>query len=266
MVKNITVVAVTTVNHELTKRAIDRTTSQCHCTEVLVASDKDFYSGSSYVKIDQNFDIGHYNDFMLKQLVDYVNTDYALIVQYDGMAVNKHLWTDSFLDYDYIGAPWFWMPVNCRVGNGGFSLRSRKLLEKLAELEYDSQTSEDQVICQLNRAGLESLGCKFAPTDLAHRFSHEREAGWYASFGFHGGFNVPFYLDYAGIKEYIQLVENRTSPNQLEIIPYCYAKGYLDLADLGIELGRQSDKQFDDKFGQYLQDNSSRFNFLLNQV
>jgi len=27
-----------------------------------------------------------------------------------------------------------------------------------------------------------------------------------------------------------------------------------------IELGRQSYKQFDDKFGQYLQDNSSRFN------
>ena len=70
-----------------------------------------------------------------------------LVIQDDGHIVNPSLWDEEFLKYDYIGLPWpfedSWIekqlkeqrpiirkvyPKN-RVGNGGFSLRSRKFLE-----------------------------------------------------------------------------------------------------------------------------------------
>ena len=41
-----------------------------------------------------------------------------------------------FFDYDYIGAPWPNNFVN-RVGNGGFSLRSKKFLELTAKIPYN---------------------------------------------------------------------------------------------------------------------------------
>jgi hypothetical protein len=44
--------------------------------------------------------------------------------------VNPAAWDPEFLDWDYIGAKWFWAEAGKRVGNGGFSLRSYKLLEQ----------------------------------------------------------------------------------------------------------------------------------------
>jgi hypothetical protein len=60
---------------------------------------------------------------------------------------SPHKITD-FLQYDYIGAPWdsSWFPFNkqYRVGNGGFSLRTRsKILALLALIPYNRKMPED---------------------------------------------------------------------------------------------------------------------------
>jgi hypothetical protein len=59
------------------------------------------------------------------------------VVQYDGMAANKMHWSDDYYNYDYIGAPWpdrfTWIRPEEKVGNGGFSLRSMKLIEALRD-------------------------------------------------------------------------------------------------------------------------------------
>ncbi len=83
--------------------------------------------------------INEYSRFCLENLHRYVDTEHVLIVQYDGFILNPRLWRDEFLDYDYIGAPWFvadWLVQDFTfpkrllgtriVGNGGFSLRSKK--------------------------------------------------------------------------------------------------------------------------------------------
>jgi len=88
-----------------------------------------------------------YNHFIVYRLHEYVDTSHALVVQNDGYVVNPEEWSDQFLEYDYIGAPWpmpqddfsFRDPLGNiqRVGNGGFSLRSKKILKKkLLELKF----------------------------------------------------------------------------------------------------------------------------------
>jgi hypothetical protein len=104
-----------------------------------------------------------------------------LIVQHDGYILNPDLWTDEFLEYDYIGAPW----EDGTVGNGGFSLRSQRLMETVASMTWRLH-HEDCLICGPLRGPLEDAGFKFAPTDVAARFSFERyAAGYQRTFGFH---------------------------------------------------------------------------------
>ena len=69
-----------------------------------------------------------YCKFIVKDLVKHIDTDFVLICQHDGFILNPKAWTDDFYLYDYIGAPW-WHQDHKAVGNGGFSLRSKKLLQ-----------------------------------------------------------------------------------------------------------------------------------------
>lgn len=125
-----------------------------------------------------------YSRFVLRDLVNHIDTDFVLIVQYDGYIINPKAWTKRFLDYDYIGAPWWYDGHN--VGNGGFSLRSRAMLE--ACMKIPALHPEDDTI-RLYAQQLKMMGIKFAPEALAERFSFEqnwKHTEYKGSFGFHG--------------------------------------------------------------------------------
>ncbi len=126
-----------------------------------------------------------YSKFILYDLCKYIETRYCLLVQWDGYILNPELWSDEFFNYDYIGAPW---PSNThftkdgtevRVGNGGFSFRSRKLLNAFNNLGLEFTDGgkgffhEDGQICNYYRKELEEYGIKFAPVEVAARFSTE---------------------------------------------------------------------------------------------
>ena len=132
-----------------------------------------------------------YSHFIIKRLADYIQTDFILIVQTDGFIVNIDRWTDGFLKYDYIGAPWHEsqlqpeMNKNHLVGNGGFSLRSRRLQEYLRDDPNIHVTHpEDVSICQTYRSYLEDKGFTYAPVQLAHQFCCENYI-WNNAFGHH---------------------------------------------------------------------------------
>lgn len=143
-----------------------------------------------------------YSEFIFKEVVNYVDTDYFIIFQADGFILNWRAWTDEFYKYDYIGAPWHWYPDDMKVGNGGFSFRSKKLHLLLQDERFQLQNDfhireyqEDHNICRIFRDYLEKQGIKYAPVELAEQFSIE---AWKApdnkykySFGFHG-FSVDF--------------------------------------------------------------------------
>lgn len=146
-------------------------------------------------------DTNDYSEFIIHQLNDHINTEYVLIVQNDGYIANHNAWSDEFLKYDYIGAPWFIgachvdgfpaVTIENRVGNGGFSLRSKKLLTYIQELTTINANvhPEDVYICRQMRNILCNLGIKFAPFEIASKFSLEVnhvDSKYNGQFGWHG--------------------------------------------------------------------------------
>ena len=137
-----------------------------------------------------------YSHFVIKRLADFIKTDFVLIVQTDGFIVNVARWNPEFLKYDYIGAPWHpsqlqpQMNPNHLVGNGGFSLRSKRLQEYLRDDPNIKDTHpEDVAICQWYRSYLEDKGFTFAPVEIAHQFSCENYL-WNNAFGHHAYFHL----------------------------------------------------------------------------
>ena len=139
-----------------------------------------------------------YQDFLLYQINDYINTDFAFFMQSDGFIINPEKFSQSFFDFDYIGAPW---PQNIFkkikvdgpvVGNGGFSIRSKKLLNLCKNIPKGDYFywHEDTMISLYYKKHFEDAGCKFAPIELASQFSIENplhEGHTIENcFGFHG--------------------------------------------------------------------------------
>ena len=129
-----------------------------------------------------------YSELLLKGLRQYVAGTHVLIIQWDSFILHPELWTDDFLQYDYIGAVWPHHP-DTPVGNGGFSLRSVKLLEALESPAIVRRHPEDFCICVDNKETLENqFGIRFASIQVAEQFAIERTS-WHPAFGFHGFFN-----------------------------------------------------------------------------
>jgi hypothetical protein len=202
MQNNLTIVAVDTAYPALTRRAIEQAVKVTGSEKVLVFSDQDILPGSQFVKIDP-IDQVEYSRIVFKDLTAYIETDHYMCIQYDGMPIDSKFWNDEYLNYDFIGAAWPWGAPNRRVGNGGFSVRSRRLAELCADPKLvfnppghgDNNYMEDLHICVMYADYLESQGIKYAPVDLAKQFSAEIPGGRFDTYGFHGTLCLPYYLD-----------------------------------------------------------------------
>lgn len=195
----ITLVAIDTdpLALPLIRYAVERTLVGLNVTETLFFGTHPLNIGENFIRIAPFDSMDSYSEFVIKCLWPYITTEFMLIVQWDGFVTNPHLWEDEFLRYDYIGAPWPFYNDSMRVGNGGFSIRSQRLLQSCKSPtfrrypELKGGGAEDVVICRIYRKALESTGITFAPEDLAGRFSHEIGPYPGSTFGFHGPFNMP---------------------------------------------------------------------------
>ncbi len=147
-----------------------------------------------------------YSNFIIFELYKYIKTSHVLIVQWDGFIINPKKWKKNFILFDYIGAPFipriksssYSRDLNDDfyvIGNGGFSLRSRKLIEAPSKYNlFDDKkltnSNEDGFFCVLHRKFLESKGFKWAPFNIAREFSIESPLNISElidlPFGFHG--------------------------------------------------------------------------------
>jgi len=149
-----------------------------------------------------------YSDMCVHGFDSLCMTPYLLVWQWDGFIVNPELWSNEFLEWDYIGAPHglYWRQVanwlksmwpnwpnpfdvsghGDIAGNGGFSLRSKKFLQATNGLSRSGITpaDEDLYLCVERRHELESQGIKFCPAEIAKKFSIDSE-DVVRSFGFH---------------------------------------------------------------------------------
>lgn len=140
-----------------------------------------------------------------KELPKLMKTTHMLTVDWDAGIIHPEVWTNEFLEYDYIGARWPWLPKGMNIGNGGFCLMSKKLLESVSALpNFLESTCLDGDIGQRFRPKLESdYGIKFASEDLAGKFSYERDIPCAPTFGYHGFFNMPRHVDDDSMKKLI---------------------------------------------------------------
>lgn len=126
----------------------------------------------------------YWNNF---ELWKYVTTDHALTIHLDGYVLNPESWQPQWLDYDFIGAPWRSGHNSYRVGNDGFCLKSRRLLNRVAALQWHDMASDD-LVCVAHREQLVADGYKFAPPEVAAAFAIEDPVAESVpkTFGFHG--------------------------------------------------------------------------------
>lgn len=193
----VTLCAVTSVNVPATVRALEHSMAHIDFAACKLFTDAEIAPtgiGIDVIKIPGLSSVADYSNFVLKQLVDQIDTSHCLIVQWDGYVVDASKWQPAFLDFDYIGARWPQFIDGHDVGNGGFSLRSRRLMEECKSREFQSSHAEDVAIARINRDWLEGRGMRFANGATADMFSAERGGSIYTSFGFHGVWHMPIVL------------------------------------------------------------------------
>ena len=215
---SVTLCAVSSSNLRATVLAMETSLAQIEFADALLFTDRspadlglDASSPIRVVPINPIRSAESYSRFMLSELADHISTDHALIVQWDGHVIDAARWQDTFLDFDYIGASWPQFDDGHDVGNGGFSLRSRRLMEACLQQDFQSHHPEDLAIGRTNRAFLEELGLRFAPNELADQFSAERSGNPAMTFGYHGVFLMPQVLGGSGFWEVYKGLSDRRS-------------------------------------------------------
>ena len=231
---DVTLVAVSSVALAATVAALEGSMRQCAFGKVLLLSDRRPVLSASieWRRIERIGSRADYSRFMLRDLASHISTKHALCIQWDGFVLNGAAWDTAFLEYDYIGAPWPQFTDGHNVGNGGFSLRSRRLIEACRDLPFDGQEAEDIVIARRFRKQLEQNGFRFAPETVARAFAYERTKPTGSEFGFHGVFNLVRYLSAADARALFRSLEPGVlaKSETMEILRWALAKGQGRLA------------------------------------
>lgn len=204
ILNDVTLVCITTVRVERAIKALKFSSKNIKFNSVKLFTQEIVNDSDIEVIQINNLNYEDYSKFVVYDLHKYINTSHALIIQDDGFVVNPDKWDDEFLKYDYIGAIWKLPEDNfsyrdifgkiIRVGNGGFSLRSKQLLSLATKLNltwkpYFGYWNEDGFFTCHNRHIYEMHGCVFPTVEVASRFSHEhpvKENENIIPFGFHG--------------------------------------------------------------------------------
>ena len=231
---NVTLLCVETREPELAHWAIDRCLGRARFAKVVLLTNLDRLTerrpGVEYAQAPPIKTIEDYSKLLLSDLSQYVEGSHVLIIQWDSFIVHPDLWDDEFLQYDYIGAVWPHHPKN-PVGNGGFSLRSKKLIQAIQHPEFIKKHPEDFCICADNEDFLHRQTLKIAPVGVAERFAVERTT-WHAAFGFHGFFNFANVLTDQELIICMQLIPQNSLSNldAYELISSLKAQNRVTLA------------------------------------
>ncbi len=198
---DVTLVMVETREHELAYLAVGECLDKAEFGNVLIFTDQaGYFRGQG--------DIIHVPDWPEKigwsrhtwqGISPYMRTSHALCIQWDSWIMDPGKWRDEWLQYDFIGAPW-WYKDGKNVGNGGFSLRSTRLMRYLRDHRdrFPCHTAlDDDLLCRGYRPELEDRGFVWAPQDVAQDFAFEcvRPDKSATHFGFHACFNFGIVLD-----------------------------------------------------------------------
>tara|TARA_R100000008_G_scaffold83463_1_gene68931 strand:- start:81 stop:746 length:666 start_codon:yes stop_codon:yes gene_type:complete len=188
---NVTLIAISSIKIERTIKALQYSCRGINFGAVKFVTHADVDpEGITIHKIPEVTNKWDFSKITVYDLPKYVDTEYCILVEWDGFIVNPEQWTDEFLNYDWTGPLWTmghnYFDKNgnrVRVGDG-ISLRSKKLMSLASELnipwlpftnngQHEPGYWEDSWICVKNRHIYEQHGCKFAPIELAAKWGRE---------------------------------------------------------------------------------------------
>jgi len=187
---NVSLIAVTSGEEAECIKALNYSSQHIKFAKKILFTDKIVHNDDvQIIKTREFTSIGDWGKFIIFELHEFIDTDFVLLVHADGFVVNPSSWSNDFLEYDYIGAPWPVPKDNTsfrdhygniiRVGNS-VSLRSKRLLSLPSSIGlkwsgFDGGfPHEDGFICVQHRHTLvEDFRMKFPPLELAMRFGRE---------------------------------------------------------------------------------------------
>jgi hypothetical protein len=232
---NVTLLCVETREPDLAHWAIDKCLSGTQFAKVVLITNLDRLGTKradiEYVQAPQIKTTKDYSELLLTGLDQYVEGSHVLVIQWDSFVIHPELWTSSFLTYDYIGGVWPHHPTTA-VGNGGFSLRSVKLLQAMKKPGFMKKHPEDYCICVDNKEFLaQECGIRIAPTGVAEQFAVERSP-WHPAFGFHGFFNFGRVLNDVELTAFIKLLPQNylSGLDVYDLISHLRQEGRLEMA------------------------------------
>lgn len=196
---DVTLVLIETREHDLAELALQDCERLVDFGEVLVFTDRP----SQFLRADRRVvtvpdwpnKMGWSRCFWY-EVAQEVRTSHALGIQWDSWVVAPEMWTDEFLEYDYVGAPW-WYNDGMNVGNGGFCLRSTRFMRYVRKhrAQFPVITDlDDDLYCRHYRPTLQQAGFEWAPEMIAKDFAFEtsRPEPKQRHFGFHAAYNFDY--------------------------------------------------------------------------
>lgn len=223
---DVTLVAVDTRHHAMTALAVADCRAAAQFGDTVLFSDRPL-DGVRNVRCVDFPTLSAYSEFTWYGIAPEVKTSHYLYIQYDSGIMDAALWSDEFLDYDYIGAPWqYWMGRN--VGCGGFSLRSVRLMRYLSEnrAAFPHLVPEDVTLGRRYRPALEAAGWRWPDEDVAMRFSFENAkptpTSWH--FGYHAIWNWPYVLSETQMRERLEIAAGRLDARDLDLMRACFRR------------------------------------------
>lgn len=196
IINNCTLIIADCYNYGKAVDSLQKSMAQCQFDKVLFFTDIPIeVDGVEVVQIPTIKSKQDYSVFILNELWKHIVTDFVLITQHDSWVLNGERFDLRLYSYDYCGANW---PEadGLTCGNGGFSFRTRRLLEAVAKDDFvkkNGVVQEDVTICRVYRGYLEEKYSLFwATEEICDQFSFELIEPRQHTFGFHGYFHPPF--------------------------------------------------------------------------
>lgn len=222
---NVTVIIADTKNYGRAAYAIVKTLEQIKPAKTVWLTDIDYnHPDVEVIKIPPIKDKADYSRIITKDLNKYFDTTHCLLIQHDGYCIHGDAWNDEFYKWDFIGAPWIYPDPERNMGNDGFSLKSKRLCDILANDPFIEIVEPcDEILGRLYRRYLEQkYDIKYAPEELADTFSYELRTPICKTLGFHGYFHAPY-------QETIMITREGACGDIISLEPvlhYYYKKGY----------------------------------------
>lgn len=187
---NVTLLALSSIEIPATIKALEKSCEGINFGAVKLISHRkpdDLPKNIQFKYCNEIKSIDEFNILVFKYLGQYVQTSHCLMVQYHGYVINPLVWDNDWLNYDYCGALWplkedayiaWGSREHVRIGNGGFSLRSKKLLDiplkhDLPLLQEQGWYNEDGNLNCYYREVMLALGIEYTPIEIAAKFSYE---------------------------------------------------------------------------------------------